>query len=174
MDALFNVGSAVFSRCETYRYRLTRDGIRTPVNGEPRTTVTWIMLNPSTADASVDDPTIRRVRGFSRRAGHYGFIVVNLYALRATDPAELARHDAPNGPDNDAAILAAAEDADQIVCAWGAHPMAPPRARAVEHLLDGLPLFCLGTTKEGEPRHPLYVPGTQELARYGVAARQVG
>jgi len=165
-DALFNVGSAVFSRCETYRYRLTREGI----GGAPRRTVTWIMLNPSTADHSLDDPTIRRVRGFSRRAGFGGFIVVNLYALRATDPAELARHEAPCGPDNDAAILTACEQATQVVCAWGAHPMAPARARTVEHLIDGIPLFCLGTTQDGEPRHPLYVAGTQELEPYAAKA----
>jgi hypothetical protein len=169
---LFNVGSAVFSECGRYRYRLTRDGIG-QVRDRVRTTVTWIMLNPSTADASEDDPTIRRVRGFSRRAGHHAFIVVNLYALRATDPAELARHDSPCGPDNDAAILAACQDATQVVCAWGAHSMAPPRARAVEHLLDGIPLFCLGFTKEGEPRHPLYVAGTQDLVPYENAAAQV-
>lgn len=165
-DALFNVGSAVFSPCGRYRYRLTRDGI----GGCERGTITWIMLNPSKADANVDDPTIRRVRGFSRRAGYCGFIVVNLYALRSTDPAELTRDPAPCGEDNDAAILAAAEDASQVVCAWGSDPMAPPRARAVERLLDGLPLWCLGTNKDGEPKHPLYLAGTTQLVPYGDAA----
>lgn len=130
------------------------------------------MLNPSTADASVNDPTIRRCIGYTRSWGYGSLAVVNLYALRATDPDELRRHPSPCGPDNDAAIFDAAVAASLIVCAWGADPMAPARARAVEgHLLDGMPLFCLGRAKEGEPRHPLMMKG--DLKPQSYAARRV-
>jgi len=131
------------------------------------------MLNPSTADASVNDPTIRRCIGYTRREGYGSLVVVNLYALRSTDPVELARHAAPCGPDNDAAILAAAEDARLIVAAWGSDTMAPARARAVEHLLDGLPLWCLGTNKDGEPKHPLYLAADLCLLPYNDAAERL-
>jgi hypothetical protein len=86
--------TAVLSDCGTYRYRLGRRWAEGPVD-------VWIMLNPSTADATVDDRTIRRCMEFSRRWGAGALVVGNLFALRATDPAELVRHPDPIGPDND-------------------------------------------------------------------------
>ena len=151
--------SAVLSDCGAYRYRLGRDWGDGPHD-------VWVMLNPSTADATADDPTIRRCVGFSRRWGAGGLTVVNLYALRATDPAELARHADPVGPDNDEhvrdVVLEAYRDGGRIVCAWGAHPFAAPRALNVAEGLRGLDALCLGMTASGAPRHPLYVRGETE------------
>jgi len=143
-----------------YRYLLTRSW-----GGDPRELV-WIMLNPSVADASADDPTIRRVRSFSQAAGFQGFSVINLFAAIATDPMRMGPE--PVGPDNDRYILDAARLARQVVCAWGA--LVPPhmkaRARAVLRMIGPATLHCLGTTKAGHPRHPLYVRGNQPLVTF--------
>ena len=122
----------------------------------------WVMLNPSTADATADDPTIRRCMAFSRRWGAGGIIVVNLFALRATAPAELLRAARagidPIGPENDRHLLDVFPACDVIIAAWGAHAMAKDRAKAVLPLVpENMELSCLGTTKDGYPRHPLYV-----------------
>lgn len=144
-----------------YRYTLTRSWEHAP--GWKRTApAVWVMLNPSTADHEVDDPTIRRVVGFSRDFGFSQAIVVNLFALRATDPSALARADDPVGPLNDAVLATIAEGAGLIVAAWGAHPFAQPRAAQVRELLGGQ-VMCLGHTKAGHPRHPLYLPLTARL-----------
>lgn len=123
--------------------------------------VLWIMLNPSTADETLDDPTIRRVRGFTHRLGSSGFTVVNLYAYRATKPADLWKAADPVGPDNDPTIrmlafTARMEDAP-IIAAWGANakPERVAEVLALPHVGD---LHCLGITKDGAPRHPLYLP----------------
>jgi hypothetical protein len=135
-----------------YRYELWRQW------AEPEATnrfVTWIMLNPSTADAEKDDPTIRRVVGFSKAWGYDGCMVVNLFALRATNPRALAAHPDPVGPENDETLLTFTKY--DTVAAWGAHKMAEPRQRWLLEHLDGSPL-TLGMTKGGFPKHPLYVP----------------
>lgn len=151
---------AVFSPDGEYRYALVRSWADGPRD-------TWIMLNPSTADAEVDDPTIRRCIGFSRAWGAGGIRVVNLFALRATDPAELLRHPSPIGRTNDKVISTtiASSKKGRVVAAWGAHRMAAERGRAVAALITPLraPLFCLGVTKLGYPRHPLYVAGNTPL-----------
>lgn len=123
--------------------------------------VNFVMLNPSTADASLDDPTIRRCIGFARGWSYGGLVVTNLFALRATDPKALYAHRCPEGPDNDATLAEVAGRSGLIVCAWGAHG---PRVvfghvRGVLDLLreSGKPLHCLGTTKAGQPLHPLYL-----------------
>lgn len=165
-DRLFDLDAvektAVISPCGAYRYRLTRRWADGP-------SLAWVMLNPSTADATVDDPTIRRVIGFSKAHGAGAAIVVNLYALRATDPAELDRHPDPVGPENDRYLEELVDDDDiDIVCAWGAHPAA--RRRIELGVLNLLSLSCLGTTKAGHPRHPLYVPSEQRLEPFLVVA----
>jgi hypothetical protein len=125
----------------------------------------WIMLNPSTADASLDDPTIRRCIAFSHRWGAGGIAVVNLFALRATDPEQLRTHPDPVGYRNDGVIMqeviVARESDAKVIAAWGAHPMAVERARIVARNIGFL--YCLGTTAAGAPRHPLYVRGDTEL-----------
>jgi len=130
----------------------------------------WVMLNPSTADADVDDRTIGRCMDFSRRWGADGLRVVNLFALRSTDPAALTRHPDPIGPKNDAVLellaRATRELGGRVICAWGAHPMAAERARIVRRVLG--PTVCLGTTKAGAPRHPLYVRADTPLVPWSV------
>lgn len=141
---------ASLSNCGRYRYSLTRRWGDGP-------TCVFIMLNPSTADAEKDDPTIRRCIGFARREGCGSLVVVNLYAFRATKPKDLWAADPSariGGPDAETAFFKAAADADILIAAWGA---ATKRAEhwIVERYRDRL--MCLGKTKEGHPRHPLYV-----------------
>lgn len=151
---------ASISTCQQYRYRLTR-------YWGPGHMLPFVMLNPSTADASVDDPTIRRCMGFARREGAGGVIVVNLFAFRSTSPRNLLLTDDPVGPDNDTALVHIAQESIAtnlpIICAWGTLGFA--RAIAVKSLLMqfGPRLVCLGKTKDGHPRHPLYVRGDQPL-----------
>lgn len=153
-------GTATFDPLGRYRYRLTRAWDRTGP------AITWIMLNPSTADAAVDDPTIRRVVGFSRAWGFGRLLVVNLFALRATRPQDLSDSPAPVGPGNDDAISEAVSAADGLLVAWGNHGVISNpgtgvcRDREVLHALAGASkgVGCLGTTNEGQPRHPLYRP----------------
>lgn len=150
---------AELSECGEYRYRLSR------IWDEAKKPLTFIMLNPSTADAEVDDPTIRRCMGFAEREHAGGVVVVNLYGYRATKPLDLFQATDPIGPGNDRALKRAAREAKSIVCAWGAN--APlNRVAYVRALLDRHQLFCLGTTALGAPRHPLYLRRDQPLLRY--------
>lgn len=177
MDGLFPLSDvadeplsgAVLSQCGTYRYTLDR------VWDRRRPRALFVMLNPSTADAREDDPTIVRCKSRAERAGCGGLTVVNLFALRATKPGVLATHPDPVGPDNDAWItVALSDDPSVIVAAWGAYPPAAGRraeiradvrvTRVLQILAaHDVPVKCLGTTKEGHPRHPLYVAGAQPL-----------
>ena len=127
--------------------------------------MTWIMLNPSRADASIDDPTLRRVIGFARAAGCGQITVANLYAWRSPSPSTLRRVPDPVGPDNDQAILDATADADLVVAAWGTHAH-PGRVADVLDLLAHRTVWCLGLTRGGQPRHPLYVPARTPLTIY--------
>lgn len=119
------------------------------------------MLNPSTADAESDDPTIRKCMGFTKRWGYNEMRVVNLFAFRATNPKELeGTHGPPRiGPDNNRYILSNAFWANLIVCAWGARGSLMGRDREVIDLIIGgkRSLKALGLTKKGHPRHPLYM-----------------
>lgn len=162
---------AVISEDGLYRYVLNRRWSDGPV-------MPWICLNPSTADHRVDDPSVRRMCGFARREGCGGICVLNEYALRSPNPdalrdaAEVAGID-PAGPENDkwlaglgelAEIAAAYEElVIPAVAAWGAHPLAAARAPRVLELIAPLPLVCLGVTRSGAPRHPLYVRSSTPL-----------
>ncbi|MFE2772275.1 DUF1643 domain-containing protein [Microbacterium resistens] len=139
-----------------YRYTLTRTW------DTDRDSVVFIMLNPSIADASVDDPTIRRCISFAKREGFGGIIVVNLYAFRATDPQAMFAAVDPVGPDNDR-IIANAVAGRTVIAAWSSYAH-PARVAQVLALLPGTAsLRCLGVTKGGHPRHPLYVRGDAPL-----------
>lgn len=160
---LFDRGasSAVLSDDGAYRYELARTWGDGPPAG-------FIMLNPSTADADVDDPTIRRCIGFARRLNCDGLLVANLFGLRATDPRELAEHPDPVGHLNDAHIGRLIVEADVVIVAWGAHPNTSRRVAAVVELAEaaGRVLHCLGKTKAGSPRHPLYLAGDTPLEEW--------
>ncbi|HEU5061422.1 MAG TPA: DUF1643 domain-containing protein [Kofleriaceae bacterium] len=151
---------AVFDPSGRYRYRLTR---RWAGRGA---VVAFVMLNPSTADGERDDPTIRRCAGFARRWGFAAMTVVNVFALRATDPARLRRARDPVGPGNDGHIAGAAADADLVVLAWGNHGALRGRDREVVALLAGARPVCLGVTRGGQPRHPLYLPRSARRRPY--------
>ncbi|WP_300643648.1 DUF1643 domain-containing protein [Nocardioides sp.] len=152
---------AALSSCGQYRYRLTR----TWRPEQPR--ATFIMLNPSTADAEHDDPTIRRCMGYARDWGLGGLIVVNLYAYRATDPDDLWKAADPVGPDNDAhlrAVLDAAAIAGApVVAAWGANARSE---RGAEVMQFAGAVTALGLTKAGQPRHPLYLRKDAQPTRW--------
>jgi len=164
--------TATLSAHGLYRYELARwwegdDG--DPLAGAP---LVWIMSNPSTADAKHDDPTIRRIMGFTRRWGWPGLVVVNLFARRATVARDLAKDpDRAVGPDNDDWLGLWLNDNVTVVAAWGAASpwkgaLATRRQRLADMLLSNRELWCLGTTREGHPRHPLYLPNKAELERF--------
>lgn len=123
----------------------------------------FIGLNPSTADEVQDDPTIRRCIGYAKRWGYGAYVMANIFAYRATDPKVMMRKDDPIGPYNDAWITRMAEGAGVIVCAWGAHGEYMRRGDEVKRLLFGRDLMCLGKTKNGQPKHPLYLKADQPL-----------
>jgi hypothetical protein len=130
----------------------------------------FVMLNPSTADDTVDDPTIRRCVGFARRWEYGAITVVNLFAYRATRPAELIGVLDPVGRDNDETIALAAEEAALVVAAWGAGGGYLGRDRQVMKILasvGALPM-CIGApTTTGFPRHPLYLRNDARISSYG-------
>ena len=145
--------TAVYSPCEAFRYTLTRTW--DPAGRK----VLFVMLNPSTATEVQNDPTVERCERRARALGYGAFRVCNIFAYRATDPKVMRAQTDPVGPANDAAILAGADWADTVVCAWGTHGAHKGRGAAVEALLraTGKPLYHLGISKEGHPKHPLYI-----------------
>lgn len=144
--------SAVYSPCEAFRYLLTREW------GTAGRAL-FIMLNPSTATEAQNDPTVERCERRARALGFGAFRVCNIFAFRATDPKVMRAAPDPVGPLNDAAILGSLSWADQIVCAWGTHGAHLDRGPQVERLLRaaGGPLWHLGLSKAGHPKHPLYI-----------------
>ncbi len=155
--------TAEFSRCGRYRFTLGREW----PDGEG--TICFIMLNPSTATHEVDDPTIRRTMGFARRENFQWLIIRNLFAWRSTDPKGLLAIDDPVGrPRNDLEMMASMT-ADKVVVAWGGKVPFNRDGEVLAMLKaygpgsEGTPLYCLGRTKSGAPRHPLYVKADQPL-----------
>lgn len=154
-------GWANFDDSGTYRYSLHRrwaaePGILTHSGGR----VCFCLLNPSTADARVLDPTLKRCQGFAQRWGYGHMEVVNAFALRSTQPAALKKHRDPVGPGNDRAIVRAAKRADLVVIGWGTHAVLNDRQGSVLELLrDVCDPVCLAKTKDGYPKHPLYLRG---------------
>ncbi len=151
--------TAIFSEDRRYRYLLRRQV------GESQKRVLFIMLNPSKADETRNDATIRRCIGFAQDWGFGILEVVNLFALMSTYPKALLKADDPVGSDNDAAVRAALESADTVVLAWGNHGLDhEKRAAAVTAMACGVARpCCLGLTVKGAPRHPLRLPRTATL-----------
>lgn len=149
---------ALISPCGMFRYWLLRRWAPGPL-------LLFIMLNPSTADAAVDDATIRRCATFAAAHGFGGFMVVNLFAFRATKPADLKRAKYPIGPDNDAHIVRLLAECQDVCLAWGANAAGRSRPVAVHALVLGAgrrPL-CLARTRGGHPQHPLMLAGECRL-----------
>ncbi|MBV7377501.1 DUF1643 domain-containing protein [Maritimibacter dapengensis] len=153
---------AVYSDCERYRYMLTR------VWDPSGKRALFIMLNPSTATEVQNDPTVERCERRARALGFGAFRVLNIFAWRDTDPRKMRKAADPVGPENDAAIVESCDWADQIICAWGTHGEHLARGHAVEALLraTGKPLYHLGLSKAGHPRHPLYIGYAQQPERW--------
>ena len=154
--------SAVISVCKRYRYSLYRqwdlDLSRMPI--------LWVMLNPSTADSTQDDPTIRRCINFSKEWGYPAMWVGNVYAYRTAYPNEL--FDLPTeeryGEENNSYLWRMARCCALTVCAWGASGPAVPQN--IRNMKSPGGLWCLGTTKGGHPKHPLYLPKSTTLREF--------
>ncbi|MEA5449091.1 DUF1643 domain-containing protein [Leptolyngbya sp. CCNP1308] len=157
--------SATFDPTGRYRYSLGR-------RWSAASALAIIMLNPSQADSSVDDPTIRRCIGLAQGWGFGAIAVVNLFAYRSPHPKTLRQADDPVGPENDAALSTVAQQADQILLAWGNWGNWLGRDRAVLTLLTPhqAKCHCLGHNLTGQPRHPLYVPRHTALKPWSIQA----
>jgi hypothetical protein len=147
------ISAAVYSECETYRYALTRTWDNTGNR------LLFIMLNPSKATELANDPTIERCERRAKLLGYGALRVCNLFALRETDPARLKRAKKPEGPDNSAQLTEALAWCDVVLCSWGVHGAHRDQAAKLLPLFRSAkkPLLALGVTKDGHPRHPLYV-----------------
>ena len=150
--------TAVYSECERYRYSLTR------VWDEDGRRINFVMLNPSTATEVQNDPTVERCERRARALGYGSFAVTNIFAWRDTDPRAMRAAQDPVGPANDAAILDRAAWADDVLAAWGTHGVHLDRGACVRDLLwsTGRPVFHLGLSKDGHPKHPLYIGYAQQ------------
>lgn len=144
---------AIFSKDEQYRYFLRRTWNKNSRN------VVFVMLNPSTATELKNDPTVERCQRRARELGYGSFTIVNIFALRSTDPKALYVHDNPVGLFNDQLIVGAARDAHQVICGWGNHGILHQRGAQVMELIREIPktVFAFKITKSGQPQHPLYI-----------------
>ena len=158
--------SAIVSSCGLYRYRLEREiSLFGP-------TVAMIMVNPSTADAFADDPTVRRIIGFGKRLGWSRVIVGNVFAYRAANSGDLSLVDDPVGPENAIHLSAIMHEAEIIVVAWGTLAKLPNALRKEWRIFlalaesEGLELLCFGTAMDGHPRHPLMLSYDEPLIQW--------
>lgn len=159
---------ATWSPCKKYRYTLRRTWRDAEELERRRRVVTWILLNPSTADETTNDATIRRCIAFAQAWDFDELMIVNAYAWRSTDPRALLTVPDPVGPDNDAAILAACARAELIVCGWGRHLRAERQVALTTLLLPGYhaaqggrwKLHALARNGDGSPSHPLRLPSS--------------
>ena len=145
---------ATYSDCETYRFALTR-------TWDPKgRKVMFVMLNPSKATEVANDPTVERCEARAKTLGFGAFMVTNLFSLRETDPHAMRKHPYPVGEATDDALQNGADWADMTIAAWGVHGVHQRRNTEVVSLFQShnQPLHCLGETKDGHPRHPLYLP----------------
>ncbi len=161
-------GDAYISACSQYRYRLERwwDDTKPPC--------LFVMLNPSTADASNDDPTIRRCIAFAKSWGYGGIWVVNLFALRTPSPKEMMLHPQPNPSDAEyqmkTVMSFVREKNGMCIAAWGAHGWwQQQNQRVIKWFHDEkIPLYALGFTKDGHPKHPLYIRADTKPVEFAV------
>ena len=153
---------ADFSPCKQYRYLLWREW--TPLLPP----ACFILLNPSTADSSRDDPTIRRCIGLSKSQGFGSSFFLNAFALRSTSPKNLYQHGDPIGPENDSYIKKYCKSSSMVFVGWGAHGKLHNRQSQVLSLLsNSTTLYCFAINKGGTPRHPLYLRGDAKPMLFG-------
>ena len=152
--------SASFSRCGSYRYSLTRKWEA----GTGR--CVFIGLNPSTANGSVDDPTIRRCMGFTQTWGFNELVMINLFAYKTPHPELLKQANDPEGPNNRRVVRKHCLCAQRIVLAWGVHGTFNNQAKRFSKLFVNQDVHCFGITKSGQPLHPLYQRADAQLVPY--------
>jgi len=147
------VSGARFSEDRIYRYKLWR------MWDPAKDSVVFVGLNPSTADENVDDPTVRRCIGYAKDWGYGSIFMLNIFAFRATDPREMKLSEDPVGAMNDSFLVEASKGSGLVVGCWGAHGGHLGRGRAVLEMMreNGIRVHCLGLTKAGHPKHPLYL-----------------
>ena len=145
--------NAVFSEDRKYRYFLLR------VWDRRKPKCVFIGLNPSTANEVQNDPTVTRCRNYARFWGYGGLHMLNIFGFRATDPKVMKTQEDPNGDENDHWLVKISKNAGIVICAWGTHGAYRERGKEVISMLDnaGVALHCLGETKDGFPKHPLYL-----------------
>lgn len=168
MTDLFSKSGATISDCGLYRYRLWR------IWDDNGMVMTFVMQNPSKADAEQDDPTIRKCMGFAQRGGFGGIMVMNVFAYRATDERELLHVADPVGPLNGEHLMAARSVSlgTKLVVAWGARLGQKRRSLFRDAYCNAANIctmqgaYCLGTTKAGDPKHPLFVPYSTAMVRW--------
>lgn len=151
------LGTATFSDCMTYRYELTRD--LQPVDSEidPTAYINFVMLNPSTATAEKNDPTVAKCCRWATEWGYRKLVVTNLFALRSKDPKDLYAAQDPIGPENDYHIIETAKGAHKLIAAWGAHGRYAGRSIWFRSMVGAVPIYVLRLGSK-EPYHPLYLP----------------
>lgn len=157
---------ATFSDCDRYRYRLWR------VWDDSKPKLCFVMLNPSTATHEVLDPTVSRCKKRAETLGYGGLEVVNIFALRSTDPKELYRVDDPVGPKNITSIIDAVEDSAIAICAWGTHGKFMYAGNIIKHALRNThssKIHYLKLNSDGSPAHPLYLPYSLQPVAWGEA-----
>ncbi len=147
---------AIFSECRTWRYSLWRNW---PLLNDRR--LVFIGLNPSTADETRNDNTITRCIGFAERHGYGGIVMVNLFAFRTKSPTEMKKAPDPIGPHNDRIINLYIDERHDVVAAWGIHGSYMNRDKVIAEMVPDL--LCLGVTKGGHPRHPLFLKNDASL-----------
>ncbi len=145
--------TAIFSNCEGYRFRLWRQW------DSKKPFLCFVMLNPSTADEAKNDPTVERCEQRARRGGYGGVQIVNLFALRSTNPQALYTHPDPIGKGNDKAIVEACHESATVICAWGSHGKLKERGTQIAGILrqEQIILHTLKMNNDGNPSHPLYL-----------------
>lgn len=155
---------AILSPDGIYRYNLWRLWDKSVVP------LIFVGLNPSTADGEKDDPTILKCTHFASSWGYGGFYMVNLFALRATDPKELKKSADPIGPENDSYLLQMFGKSGLVLPIWGTKGIFMGRDRAVLEMLRlrRVDVFCLGQTKDGHPRHPLYLKNETKMVPFPI------
>lgn len=162
-----NFGPAIFSKCRAYRYTLVRDFPQDDMFAvKQESYVQFVGLNPSTADETKDDPTIRRCINFSKAWGYQRFVMTNLFAFRSTNPDVMMEHSEPIGEQNDYYLTEVAKGAGIIIAAWGKHGAHLNRAAHVMSILPPEKLHRLRLNKDGSPEHPLYIPADTKPTPY--------